>query len=232
MKTYHNKLLISWITILVLVASLIPCVLLLNIVIPGNDNLFLSTFILFLIGLWISLYRLISYETERKTFLANVDPYCDKVEEIVYSSGQDELRFTKNLQWNLIYYFLLVFGVLYALSEGINVLKPNLHYVCSYLIFIMNCAVLVYGIYFICELQYKLRDYRISLDKTKIYINGFYENGVFNEKRYQNEKEEDMHFWRNPRISIAFMISISIAFILISVRVWDQISQLVNNLFK
>lgn len=216
----NNRKLRTWIAIETICIAYVFSVSGLGAIIGTPENWFLASLLWALIVLTALLARMAISRNNRACTLLQIDQYEESVGSVLYSSGQDELRFTKGLQWNLAYYVLLAFGVLYALSEGLKLLPSSEKQAGSIILFILSCMTLDYGVYMICELQYKLREHRIQLDNSKYYRDGFIENGKFNEERYQTEREADLHFWRDPRITIMLLFATSVGFVLMCFRLW------------
>jgi len=228
----NNRTLRLFIVIEVICIGFVFLVIGLTTAIGAPENWYVAAIIWTFVVLAVALVKLAIKRHGYARTLLKIDPYEETVANVLYSSGQDELRFTKGLQWNLVYYILVAFGVLYALSEALNRLPLFEKDAGSIVLFILNCMTFDYGIYMICELQFKLREHRIQLDKSKYYKDGYFEGGKFNQKRYNQEKEDDLRFWRDPRITIMLLFATSVGFVLMSLKLWMGFHALVIGILR
>jgi hypothetical protein len=187
------------------------------------ENWFISLSVQAILAPFLSLRRLVRLQKREGAWYEAIAQYPANIDPVLYSSGQDELRFTKNLQWNLVYYILLIYGVIFAIGSLVPGSAPSPRAIVTVLLYFLDVLTLAYGLYFICELQYKLRNYRIQIDKSKFYKHSFFENGVFNRKRYKAETENDARFWRDPRVTVVLMISTILGYLIVAFSLWDSL---------
>ena len=120
--------------------------------VPFPDNWFWALSAELLFSLFVTLISLRRAQKQEGQWFKSVCEYEESVGEVLYQSGQDELRFTKTLQWNMLYYILLAFAVLFSLGRLLPPGSSPHVRIARIAIYALNCAVLNYGLYFIFEL--------------------------------------------------------------------------------
>jgi hypothetical protein len=120
-----------------------------------------------------------------------------------FSKTANEINFLKGIQWNTIYYNLLLFGGVFAISQIPTFKSNEFHYV------FIGCNLLIYFYcsYLFIEIQFKLRDLRVMFIRLgKIFRNySFY----LNNKDYDKLCINDNKFFRDLLIFIPFLLATS-----------------------
>ena len=80
-----------------------------------------------------------------------------------YAQGHNNLRFNKNLQWNLTYYCILLFGGLIGFHELLNNKIEKIPDWLMYTLTITALLIFDVGIYLTTDLQFQIRKERIGL---------------------------------------------------------------------
>ena len=164
-----------------------------------------------------------AHEARRLEALSELQEDDDR---ILYPSGQDELRFTKNLQWNLLYYVLVVFGALFALSSAVDHADPTVRSRAAVVLYGLTCAAFAYGLYLIVELHLKLRNYRIQLNKSRFARPNYVTQGNFDAQTQQRDRANDIRFWRDARFSVVAFFSLLVGYLAATLRIWSTLRNL------
>ena len=173
--------------------------------------------IILLVGLLLILFL---YQKVERNRIENILPPSESDEKIIYQNQQDELRFIKTLQWNFIYYLLLIFGALFVLSQIARTAIDNSKYllISNLILFSISFVFFDYGIFFICETQYKLRNIRIEITKSRFYKHQFETELGLDEKTFKYEKASDKRFWHDSRFTGIFITTSAFSLLIISLR--------------
>ena len=102
-------------------------------------------------------------ETEQhKSFLQRMHHFQSRPEQrtlVSWQNANSNLNFNKNLQWNLTYYLLLLFGAIIALALRIRSSPPVLRL----LLFLAANVVFDVGFWLTWSLQHQIRRERLSI---------------------------------------------------------------------
>ncbi len=177
------------------------------------NNWFLSITIVGIILLLIFLVILTFKEKNEKREILNQGPILLKDQEVIYPTQQDELHFIKNLQWNITYYFILIFGALFAVNQTV-ILRPNV----KVILFGIAFLAFDYGIYFLVQVQFHLRDTRMGIARTCYFKKRFK-----TAKRYLEQLEEEKSFSRDLRFFIPVLLISIIGFSMVVFSLWNDL---------
>ncbi len=143
------------------------------------------------------------------------------------SEGQEELRFTKSLQWNVMYYVLALMGALFVLSDLPSarwdaITKKKL------LIFSISLAAFIYGIHTILNIMVGLRNVRLGISRTKAYRQKY----ATRDDEYEFDRKRDINLFRDFEYHLPFLLSMLAILLLIFYRVWPDFHILINRILN
>jgi hypothetical protein len=150
--------------------------------------------------------------------------YYKKMPEPV---AQEELRFTKNIQWSLMYYVLALMGALFVLSNSMTA-KWDAISGKKITIFAVSLAAFVYGIYTILNIMIGLRNTRIGISRT----DGYKQKYAARYDEYESDKIHDSKLFRDFEYHLPFFISILAIQALIFYKVWPWFHIMVHRILK
>jgi hypothetical protein len=191
------------------------------------DNWFLAITISFAIYL-AAILRLQALDIEsERNWIDTISSPDDAHTMARYQNALGELRFTKNLQWNFLYYLLASFGALFAVATAFRGNAETAPVRLYLVLYLLACALEVYGIYFICEIQYKLRSYRIQISKNR-----FQRENYNDPVKYERDRLNDRRYWRDMRFIVTYLVTAVIAFIIVAAKLWTGFTRILDSLAR
>ncbi len=101
------------------------------------------------------------------TSLENITPINDQDRRLHYQTGQENLRFNKNIQWNIVYYCVLLFAAILGLKQVITI-NQKLSSVIHLIILLIAALVFDISIFLIILIQFQIRNERLGILRLKI----------------------------------------------------------------
>lgn len=159
-------------------------------------------------------------EKREKEAILNREPIPVTEQELMYHEQQNELRFTKNLQWNIVYYLALVFGAVFAISNTVEISSSI-----KIILFGMVFLALDYGIYFLFQIQYNLRNIRIDITRTS-----YFSQRYISVEMLKQQKEEEKRVFRDWRFFVPILVIVLLGFAIDAFSLWENLWNNFNNL--
>ena len=132
------------------------------------------------------------------------------------------MHFAKNLQWNIAYYFILVFAALLAI---IQTTKPPVA-ICV-LTYTLAAIAFDFSVYVLVQIQFHLRNTRLGITRTKYYRKRFR-----TAERFREQRRDDARFLRDVRFFVPILVTACIAFTVVAISAWDTAQRLLLELVE
>ncbi len=136
--------------------------------------------------------------------------------EMADSEAQEELRFSKSTQWNVIYYIVALMAAILGIpsivkSEGLLHIKINI------ILLSLGLIIYIYGFRTILTLTIALRNARLGITRLPSYKKRFrtYDD-------YKDQRSRDVSYFRDIEYGLPFLAIITVMLLLIMYRVWPE----------
>lgn len=129
----------------------------------------------------------------------------DAVGATAWQNANTNLNFNKTLQWNYIYYVLLLFAAIVALNDRRDIADPA-----RLLLTVTACLVFHVGLYLSVKIQFDIRRERLSVIATQLAFTTTM-SGT-NLRRLLGEAKAARSFLSRPYITLTVLVTIFVGF--------------------